>query len=405
MYNNYIPEKYRIPFEAVAEFEPMYYSCIECLKGVMWKSSTQTFHSDILIWASNLSRDLLCGNYRSKGFTHFKILERGKIRDIHAVHISERAVQKSLVANLLRPIIYPKLISANCATLPGRGTEYALNRLHEDLRRHLAIHGNKGGILTLDYHAYYDSVVHDLLIQMLSNIIWDPRALELSIYFINAFANMDASSKKGYNYKSLSDVEIAMHAKNEDEEYDLEHFGSRGLGLGSEISQITAIYYPTDLDHYIKEQLKIKGYSRYMDDSYLIHEDLNYLIYCRDIIYDLSAKKGLSFNPKKSIITPFSSNNSFIFLKKHYHITDTNKIIVELSDEAIHKHRQQLYTQNELLNNGKMTPKEIYNSFMCWRQSVKNFDSRWSLRTLTNIFINLFGKYMNKDQMKKLNKI
>ena len=49
--------------------------------------------------------------------------------------------------------------------------------------------------------------------------------------------------------------------------------GDKGIGLGSQVSQITELAVLDDLDHYIKERLRIKHYLRYMDDFILIHED------------------------------------------------------------------------------------------------------------------------------------
>ena len=44
--------------------------------------------------------------------------------------------------------------------------------------------------------------------------------------------------------------------------------------IGTMTSQILAIFYLNDLDHYIKEELKIKYYVRYQDDFLLFHESL-----------------------------------------------------------------------------------------------------------------------------------
>jgi len=412
-YANYIDPKYRIPFEYVANFEPMYNACYECLTGVMWKASAQNFCFNLDQIAYQLSMELLYGIYRSNGFSNFKINERGKIRDIHSVHITERAVQKSLVQNGLRPIIAPRLISANCATLPGRGTDYALDLLRIHLFNHVKEHGLEGGILTMDYHAYYDSVVHSILLNDLRQIIWDDRIFMLSQYFIDMFTNMEAVSKHGFAYNQVAQEIVAetqeesVSTCNEDEEYMLEKFGPRGLGLGSEISQITAIFYPNPIDHYIKEQLRIKGYARYMDDSYLISNDLGYLNYCKDVITDMSLKRGLVFNPNKLVITPFKSGkgNSFVYLKKHCHFTNTGKLIMEISDKAITKHRQQLLTQYELFIRGRMTIDEVYQSFMCWRESVKKYNSRNSLFDLTQLFFYLFRGYINPVMKDKLNNI
>lgn len=45
-------------------------------------------------------------------------------------------------------------------------------------------------------------------------------------------------------------------------------------------SQVIATFYLNELDHFIKDDLKIKSYVRYMDDGVLIHNDKEYLKYC-----------------------------------------------------------------------------------------------------------------------------
>lgn len=54
----------------------------------------------------------------------------------------------------------------------------------------------------------------------------------------------------------------------------------KGLPIGNVVSQILAIFYLNDLDHFIKEKLHIKNYIRYQDDGILLSNDKEYLKYC-----------------------------------------------------------------------------------------------------------------------------
>lgn len=72
-----------------------------------------------------------------------------------------------------------------------------------------------------------------------------------------------------------------------------------------------------DLDHYIKERLKIKYYIRYMDDFILIHPDKKYLQYCLCAIHTKINALGLLLN-RKTNIQPL--RHGIIFLKWHYYI-------------------------------------------------------------------------------------
>ena len=58
-------------------------------------------------------------------------------------------------------------------------------------------------------------------------------------------------------------------------------------------SQIFAIFYLNDIDHFIKEDLKIKYYIRYQDDFLRIHDDKQYLKKCLDKIKIKLAEIGL----------------------------------------------------------------------------------------------------------------
>ena len=76
-------------------------------------------------------------------------------------------------------------------------------------------------------------------------------------------------------------------------------------------SQILAIFYLNDMDHYIKEELKIKYYVRYQDDFLLFHKSKRYLKDCLNKIKKFLEKEKLVLNRKTRI---FKNTNNFIFL-------------------------------------------------------------------------------------------
>ena len=76
-------------------------------------------------------------------------------------------------------------------------------------------------------------------------------------------------------------------------------------------SQILAIFYLNDMDHFIKEHLKIKYYVRYQDDFLLYHPSKKYLKYCLSEIKNFLYKEKLTLNAKTRL---FKSTNNFIFL-------------------------------------------------------------------------------------------
>lgn len=80
---------------------------------------------------------------------------------------------------------------------------------------------------------------------------------------------------------------------------------------GNMTSQILAIFYLNDLDHFIKEKLKIKYYVRYQDDWCIYHKSKEYLKYCFIQIEKFLANEKLKLNKKSRI---YKNSNNFIFL-------------------------------------------------------------------------------------------
>lgn len=77
-------------------------------------------------------------------------------------------------------------------------------------------------------------------------------------------------------------------------------------------SQLFAIFYLNELDHFIKEKLRIKYYIRYMDDFILIHKDKEYLKYCKLEIEKFLKQEKLELNKKTNI---HKINNGFVFFR------------------------------------------------------------------------------------------
>lgn len=63
-------------------------------------------------------------------------------------------------------------------------------------------------------------------------------------------------------------------------------------------SQVLAIFYLNDMDHFIKNNLHIKGVIRYQDDFLLFHESKEYLKYCLCELTKFLAKEDLTLNKK-----------------------------------------------------------------------------------------------------------
>ena len=116
-------------FEDVFSYENLYQSGHICCRGVGWKSSTQMYRFNLVTNTAATRRALLDGTYKSRGFIEFDLWDRGKMRHIRSIHISERVVQRTLCDKVVNPTLKPSFIYDNGASTENKGIDFALNRL------------------------------------------------------------------------------------------------------------------------------------------------------------------------------------------------------------------------------------------------------------------------------------
>ena len=150
-------------FDEVFSFRHLYLSGKKCCKNVMWKNSTQRFMGTLLLEVSEIRKQLMNETFTGKGFIHFVIMERGKLRHIRSVHITERMVQKCLCDYYLVPLYAPSFVYDNGASLKGKGMDFSLQRMVDQLRHHCRKYGRTGGMLFFDFSQYFDSAPHEPL--------------------------------------------------------------------------------------------------------------------------------------------------------------------------------------------------------------------------------------------------
>ena len=109
---------------------------------------------------------------------------------------------------------------------------------------------------------------------------------------------------------------------------------SEGLPLGYQTSQLLALLFLDDFDHWIKEKKKIKYYGRYMDDFYLISSSKQELQLLLKEIKEYIKELGLELNNKTAI---FPLKNGIDFLGFHTYLTNSGKVIMKLRRANVKK--------------------------------------------------------------------
>lgn len=87
-----------------------------------------------------------------------------------------------------------------------------------------------------------------------------------------------------------------------------------GLPIWNLTSQLFSNIYLNDFDHFMKDELKIKYYGRYVDDFIVIHKDKEYLKSIISPIRDyLKSHLRLTLHPKKIYLQPINHWVQFLW--------------------------------------------------------------------------------------------
>lgn len=361
-------------FEKSLSFEQLYRAAIECARNVRWKESVQDYLRNILSRTSRLRQDLLSGEYSIMPYIRFMVYEPKK-REIVSTRFRDRVFQRSICNNGVYRDITRGFIHDNCACLVGRGVDYAIHRLDCHMRRFYRKYGVNGWVLKIDLSKFFPSIPHSVAKAAMKKRIRDENFLKYICDIIDSFPD------------NRSPEEIAA-----------DPFGKRSVALGSQISQLIALAVLDDLDHYIKERLKIKYYVRYMDDFILIHEDKEVLRNALLTITEMVTKLGLRLNAK-TCISPL--RQGVVFLKYRRFFNKTGKLIVKVNHKSISKERRKLRTLKGMVDKGKMNLNDICLHFQSWSAHAARANSRGLIRQMKNYVRQIFGGHNESHYQKR----
>lgn len=335
-------------YEQVISFNSLYKGLKISCRNVRWKDSTVGYESNALKNTYRLRQSLLNGTYKIDRYQHFTIYEP-KRREIVATRLKDRQFQRSLCDNGLYDQITKSFITDNCACLRGRGVDYTLNRLTAHLRKYYNKYGADGWVLKCDIKHYFPSIRHDIA--------------------------------KAAIHKRVSDKQIAYRACE-----IVDSFGEIGLGLGSQVSQLVALAVLDDLDHYIKERLRIKHYLRYMDDFILIHPDKEYLQYCRKEISAKLQAIGLQLN-KKTALYPLQQGVKL--LQWRFIVTNSGRIVRKMDKKKQSKQRRKLKKLYAKEQSGEYAAGTAHESLISWLANADRGDTYYERRKMITFYKNL----------------
>lgn len=198
-------------------------------RGKQTKASVKEYARNLPDRIIRLRHALLDGQAQL-GMYHFFVIHDPKLRSICAASFEEKIIHHAII-NICKPYFERNLIFDTYATRDGKGSYAAINRARQGLCRY-------GYVGKLDVRKYFDTISHGVLKLQLRRMFKDAALLELMDGIIDSYA-----------------VEPGC-----------------GVPIGNLTSQYFANLYLSGLDHYVKEELRVPVYVRYMDDMLLFCE-------------------------------------------------------------------------------------------------------------------------------------
>ena len=144
-----------------------------------------------------------------------------------------------------------------------------------------------------------------------------------------------------------------------------QYAGDMGYNPGSQMIQIAGISVLSPLDHYIKEQLHIKLYLRYMDDFILMHQSKGYLERCKEHISEYLVRLRMKLHPEKTRVYPVKKGIKFLGFT--HRLTNTGKVIRIINHENVRAERKKLRRMVNLAKQGKLTRAKVDACYVSWK--------------------------------------
>lgn len=335
--------------DEIFSLENLYEAYKNCRRSKQHKGEVIRFEVNLAVNLNTLHKQLITKTYKLGKYKKFYIYEPKK-RLIEALPFKDRVMVRCFCDVCLKDKIEKKLIYDNGACRSGKGTAFSIKRLHEFLRREYLKENNHDiYFLKCDIHKYFPSINHDILISLLEEI--------------------DFSSDEMWLIKKL----IKEQPDN----------ANIGLPLGNQTSQWFALLYLNNVDRFIKEKLRIKGYVRYMDDMILLHRDKDYLRYCQKEIEKLcNDLLDLKLNDKTQI---GMVKNGIDFLGYRHILTNTGKVIVKLRYSSKKRMKRHLKTVNKLYHKGIIDKEYVYQRKDAFYNHIK--DTNDSMKYKVDTFL------------------
>ncbi len=284
------------------------------------------FEKDFEANLFELCDEILERRYKPKPNICF-VVERPVKREVFAADFRDRIIHH-FIYNYISPIFERRFINDSYSCRKGKGIHYGVKRADGFIRKCSLNYTRDCYILKLDIRGYFMSMNKDILYRKIREDLVRKAAecdfdLPLVMYLLEQTIFNDPTVACRRRGKKTDWVNIPKSKSLFNISRDC------GLPIGNLTSQLFGNVYMNAFDNYVKYELNVKYYGRYVDDMIFVHEDKEYL---KTVL--AKAKKflwedaRLEIHPNKIYLQHYTKGVGFIgaFIKpRRIYISDRTK--------------------------------------------------------------------------------
>ncbi len=331
-------KSYNNLFAQIISFDNLLTAAYHSRKGRRYNLDIVQFHFRLEDELFRLSKQLATKTYQPGPYQTFYIHDP-KERMISAAPYRDRVVHHAL-CNVIAPLFEKTFIYDSYANRIGKGSHQAIRRYQHYAQKHAYV-------LKCDIRKFFPSVDHAILKEEIRRKIW----CKDTLWLIDSIIDNSNPQEPHIVYFPQDDL-FSPHERR------------RGLPIGNLTSQFWANVYLNRFDHFVKEELRVPGYIRYVDDFVIFSSNKLQLHQWQRSITSFLVGFRLLPHPNKTHIHVVKNGVPFLGFKvypyrRKVHKSSTNRYLRFL--------KKKLFLKEQ----GKLSPEKLETGLNSWLGHIR----------------------------------
>lgn len=335
-------KRYGNLWPAITDFNNLFQAAKQAQRGKRFRANVLAFNFGLEHELFTLQTELRNQTYQPGKYRTFEIWDP-KPRLISAAPYRDRVVHHAL-CNIITPLLERAFIADTYANRVGYGTHRALQRF-----THWA-HAYRY-CLQCDIQKYFPSIDHSILKDLMRQQIKCPETL----WLIDRIIDASNEQEPVIEYFPGDDLLTPVLRR-------------KGLPIGNLTSQFLANLYLSPFDHFVKRQLKLKHYLRYVDDFAAFSNDRQELADAKAAMEYYLATLRLKMHPVKSQLFETGYGANFVGFRV---LPDR----IRVRNDNLRRARKRLKQLQQAYEAGEITLKPLTQRLQSWEAHLLHGDT------------------------------